>query len=95
LDSDICDEVENYAIVWGIRGKKWLTSWTAHPDGLSAVWDDASQNRLSAINEARKLALEPLDRLHQYFLKANNLREQVDGLFAFLKTWIWQMNYLN
>ncbi len=85
LDPDQCDLVENYAIVWGIRGTKWLCDWTFHPEGLSGLWDEASQNQLHIINESRCLALTPLEHLYRGFRDAKSLREQVLALYAFLE----------
>ncbi len=85
LDTDTCDLVENYAIVWGIRGQLWLKEWVNHPEGLSGEWDDRSRAVLGRINEARALALTPLARLSQGFREAKNLREQVLALYRFLE----------
>ena len=85
LDQDTCDLVENYAVVWNIRGNQWLTDWAFHPDGLSAVWDEPSQLRLQALNEARALAITPLEHLRQGLQGAASLREQVLALYAFLE----------
>ena len=85
LDPDTCDLVENYAIVWGIRGQKWTSVWENHPDGLSGVWDADAERRLAAINSARALAVAPLERLRQQFQKAVDLRDQVTGLYGFLE----------
>ena len=85
LDPDTCDLVENYAIVWGIRGQKWTSVWENHPGGLSGVWDADAERRLAAINSARALAVAPLERLRQQFQKAVDLRDQVMGLYGFLE----------
>ncbi|MGN1026021.1 MAG: PD-(D/E)XK nuclease family protein, partial [Faecousia sp.] len=82
LDQDTCDLVENYAVVWNIRGNQWLTDWAFHPDGLSGVWDEPSQLRLQALNEARALAITPLEHLRQGLQGAASLREQVLVLYA-------------
>ena len=86
LDPDICDLVENYAIVWGIRGNKWDEEWTFHPDGLSGIWDDNSRALVEQLNVARRLAVEPLVRLRQGFRDARNLAEQVRTLYGFLES---------
>ena len=39
LDPDTCDMVENYTILLGIRGKRWLEPWEFHPVGLGEPWD--------------------------------------------------------
>ena len=85
VEPDICDLVENYAIVWGIRGKRWLENWAAHPDGLSAVFDEASKARLDQINAAREAAIAPLVKLQNDFRSAENVAQQVLALYDFLQ----------
>ena len=85
LDPDTCDQVENYAIIWGIRGQKWASPWENHPDGLSGVWDESAQRRLEEINAARDLAIAPLTQLQKGFREAANLSEQVAALYRFLE----------
>lgn len=84
LDPDTCDLIENYAILWGIRGSKWTSPWTWHPRGLGEKWDAEAEEVLRDLNAARALAMDPLNTLVQAFKKANNLREQVLALYGFL-----------
>ena len=84
LSLDACDLLENYAILWGIRGQRWEQDWDLHPDGLSGQWDEESRQRLSYLNVARRQVMEPLIRLRQGFQNANNLRQQVEALYGFL-----------
>jgi ATP-dependent helicase/nuclease subunit B len=85
LTMDTCDLVENYAIVWSIRGRKWTENWQFHPDGLSGVWNSHAETMLTVLNEARSRAIDPLERLRQGFRDATNLRQQVLALYAFLE----------
>ena len=85
LSPDTCDLVENYVIVWGIRGQKWTSSWEFHPEGLSGTWDDASRQTLQMLNEARQLAMGPLHNLQKGFRNAADLRGQVLALYGFLE----------
>ena len=85
LSPDECDLVENYAITWGIRGRKWASPWVNHPDGLSGSWDDASKKLLSELNGLRETAISPLERLHSGFRDASNVQEQVLALYRFLE----------
>ncbi len=85
LSPDICDLVENYAIIWGIRGQKWNQEWVNHPDGLSGEWNDAANMRLHHLNDARKTVMLPLHHLQQGFRNASNLQEQVTALYQFLE----------
>ena len=85
LGMDDCDRVENYAIIWGIRGSKWTKAWENHPEGLSVPWSDAYQARLEQINQARAKAIDPLVRLREGFLNAGLLKDQVTALYTFLE----------
>ena len=85
IDPDTCDQVENYAFLWGIRGQNWTKDWQNHPDGLSGVWTDRDRENLAALNNARRLAIAPLARLQQGFRDAVDLRGQVLALYAFLE----------
>ena len=85
VEPDICDLVENYAIVWGIRGKRWLEEWKYHPEGLGAEFDAKSLEQLKKINAARALAITPLAQLQSGFRDARNLQQQVLALCDFLQ----------
>ena len=85
LSPDECDLVENYAILWGIRGSKWTEQWTLHPDGLSGQWDAESRERLEQLNEARLRSVSALERMCCGFRDAGNLGGQVLALYAFLE----------
>ncbi len=85
LSPDECDLVENYSIIWGIRGQKWADNWENHPDGLSAQWTDHTQARLRDLNALRSRALDPLVKLRKGFREAGVLKDQVLALYAFLE----------
>ena len=85
LDPDTCDTVENYAIMWGIRGNRWHTQWDKHPNGLNEVWTEGAQNALDRLNRARERALTPLKKLHDSFASSDKLSNQVKALYAFLE----------
>ncbi len=85
VNSDTCDQLENYAVIWGIRGSKWTQSWTGHPEGLSGQWDDDARQTLTWLNEVRYQVITPLQRLQSGFRDAKNLRSQVLALTAFLE----------
>ena len=85
LDMALCDQLENYVVTWGISGKRWLDNWQHHPDGLGGEWDDVSKERLGSLNNARKLAMDPLRSLQKGFQESKNLGEQVCVLYRFLE----------
>ena len=84
LSMDECDLVENYAVVWGIRGSKWETEWDYHPDGLGGQWDDVSREKLSRLNVFRRTVVDPLERLREKFRDASKMSQQVEALYDLL-----------
>lgn len=85
LDIETCDMVENYALLWSIDGSKWLNPWTSHPRGLENEWTDADTVLLGQLNEARAIAMYPLERLARSFQKATRLDQQVQAMFDYLE----------
>ena len=85
VDAETCDKMENYAVTWGIRGKKWHEDWVNHPGGLGAFWTDADQENLRLLNAAREEAMEPLVKLRKGFEEAKNLGQQVRSVYDFLE----------
>ncbi len=85
LSPDVCDEIENYAILWGIKGKRWLADWTKHPDGLSGIDNEESTKRLCALNLARNTQMQPLQRLCDAFRDSQNLGQQVLAVYSFIE----------
>ena len=85
IGAEICDLVENYAVIWGITGKRWMEPFENHPEGLSGVWTPSAQKRIGWIEEARAKAMEPLSRLQKGFRDAKSLDQQVTALYTFFE----------
>ena len=85
LDPDTCDMVENYTILWGIRGIRWTMDWEFHPSGLGEAWDEAAHEQLRLLNGAREAVIGPLYTLQKGFQDAIDLRQQVVCLYRFLE----------
>jgi len=85
VDMDVCDRIENYAIIWGITGKSWQKEWTNHPAGLGENWTDASSCALAELEQARAFIMEPLVRLRRGLTESKNVSGQVNALYAFLE----------
>jgi len=84
LDPETCDMLENYVIMWGIRGQKWLQNWENHPEGLGCVWEDSHRHYLSMLNDARAAVTTPLVQLRDGFRNAVNVHDQVLAIYRFL-----------
>ena len=84
VEPEICDKLENYAILWGIRGEKWNRPFKLHPAGLGGQWDEESEALLEKLNEAREAGIAPLVRLRTALRQAEDLSGLIAGLLAFL-----------
>ncbi len=85
VEPEVCDGIENYAVVWGISGKRWREPWGNHPEGLSGVWDETSRRRIAEMESVRAAAVAPLIALQKGFGDARKLSEQVEALYAFFE----------
>ncbi len=85
LDFNTCDQLENYALMWNITGKRWLLPWTNDPDGLRPEMSPESQQLLQTLNSAREQAIKPLERLSKAFQDAVSVSQQVNALYDYLE----------
>lgn len=84
LDIQVCDRLENYAIVWHITGKQWGNDWKFHPRGLGNEWTEGDREEISDLNALREEALTPLLSLGDAMKNATKLSDLVDALYMFL-----------
>ncbi len=85
LSQEAADKLENYVLLWGIRGGQWDRPWTMHPEGYNREQDEASQAALAALNEARQAVIGPLKALERGSRAASTAAEQAMALAAFLE----------
>ena len=83
LTVDEIDRLENYAILWDIRGSRWTVAFSSHPEGLGAVGDPTQA--LDALNDSRRRAVEPLLQLRDALRQGKDAAEQVLALYGFLE----------
>ena len=84
IDRADCDLLENYAVVWDLRGSQWEKPFENDPLGFG-------QNRkpeeyadiLARLNAARQAAILPLLRLRRALLEARNTAGQILALNRF------------
>ena len=79
------DELENYALLWGIRGGLWDRPWTMHPEGYNQEMDERAQKALEKLNGLRRAVIGPLKALERRTGQAVTAREQAVALAAFLE----------
>lgn len=64
-DEKEISELENYIFVWDISGKRWLSDFTANPEGFGFAMGERQIKDLENINKLRKSITEPLEKLRE------------------------------
>ena len=82
------DLLENYALAFGIRGKRWTMAedWTYHKRlSIDAAEIDEKQGQeLAEINHIRHLVMEPLLRFAAHMQQAASVQQQTEAIYEFL-----------
>lgn len=84
LDSDLCDMLENYVVMWGIHNQQWIQDWQKHPEGLGLPFESRHMQALAQLNETRLSVVTPLEHLRDGFRNAKNIQMQVLSIYQFL-----------
>lgn len=87
LGVDECDELENYLLMWQLRGSAWTreSDWRLHPDGFGGEYDDEVNERLRKINRLRRRVSAPLIAFAEQSEKAETALGQAQALADLLK----------
>ncbi len=80
-----CDELENYVLLWELRGGAWTGEqpWRQHPDGYGLAFDAGAEERLGRLNALRERVAGPLRRLSERGRAAGDARGQCEATAAF------------
>ena len=77
-------ELENYIFTWDISGKKWLSDFTANPDGFGFAMGEKQVKALGEINSLRKSITEPLEKLRES-LKDSTGKKSSETIYRYLR----------
>lgn len=85
LSPEDCDALENYTILWSIRGGMWKRDepWTLHPNGYGQEYTDETKEEIRRIDALRRIAAEPLMVLERESKAASTAQEQAKALADF------------
>ena len=85
IDRAQCDQLENYVVLWSIRGNMWLRDvpWTASPDGYGAELTPQRQQRLDEINAIREKVRLPLLPLYENMRAPSAAADKAAALYRF------------
>jgi len=78
------DELENYVILWNIRGTMWDRPFTQHPEGYNREPTEESEALLARLNARRAAIIAPLKALERAGKGAVTAAQQAEALADFL-----------
>ena len=84
LDLEETDRLEDYALLWSVRGGGWDRPWTMHPEGYNHDPDEDSERTLAALNGLRRRVIGPLKALERDVKAAATARAQAEALASFM-----------
>lgn len=64
-------ELENYALIWNIQGRRWEQEWTMNPRGYGTETTMEDNETVTRINALRARAVEPFQTLREAFGQAD------------------------
>ena len=84
--AELIDELENYVLAYGIKGKKWMEEWVNYSSSILKEEDISEENkqRLERLNDIRETIVAPLDELNKQCKGKKTLKEFATILYEFL-----------
>lgn len=84
--AEFIDELENYVLAYGIKGKKWMEEWVNYSSSILKEEDISEENkqRLERLNDIRETIVTPLDEFNKQCKGKKTLKEFATNLYEFL-----------
>ena len=77
--------LENYVLMWNVRGKQWLEPFTENPNGLGKKWTPQAKRRLEYLNVLRCRLVNPLTELSDRLSGYRNGKQFAEAICVFLE----------
>ncbi|HII4441860.1 TPA: helicase-exonuclease AddAB subunit AddB [Clostridium perfringens] len=84
--AELIDELENYVLAYGIKGKKWMEEWVNYSSSILKEEEISEENkqRLERLNDIRETIVNPLDEFNKECKGKKTLKEFATILYEFL-----------
>ncbi|EOU1472391.1 helicase-exonuclease AddAB subunit AddB [Clostridium perfringens] len=84
--AELIDELENYVLAYGIKGKKWMEEWVNYSSSILKEEEISEENkqRLERLNDIRETIATPLDEFNKECKGKKTLKEFATILYEFL-----------
>ena len=84
--AELIDELENYVLAYGIKGKNWMEEWVNYSSSILKEEEISEENkqRLERLNDVRETIVTPLDEFNKECKGKKTLKEFATILYEFL-----------
>lgn len=84
--AELIDELENYVLAYGIKGKKWMEEWINYSSSILKEEELSEENKqvLSRLNDIRETIVQPLEEFNNQCKGKKTLKEFAVNLYEFL-----------
>lgn len=95
--AELIDELENYVLAYGIKGKKWMEEWINYSSSILKEEEISEENkqRLERLNDIRETIVTPLDEFNKECKGKKTLKEFATILYEFLDSKLDVMDTLD
>ncbi len=69
LSTENISLIENYVLLWDIKGNEWLSNFKMHPEGFSKDFEESHILELQKLNGVRQFIITPLERFKKRISK--------------------------
>lgn len=80
---EICN-LENYALLWSIKSKKWENEFYSHPQGYTDRWNEKDIKLLANINATRNKIITPLVNFKNQIKNKTSANKISEAVYNFL-----------
>lgn len=84
-EDESCDALENYALLWKIRGNAWFSPWKMNPSGVKNELSDSESALLNSLNAMREKLLQPLFDLREGLRHSACVADMVRAVYVFTR----------
>ena len=84
LSTEEISLIENYILLWEIKGKDWLKAFSMHPEGFKSGLSEKDEQILIKLNELRIKIIDPLEKLKNSVKKSSG-KEISKAIYNFLE----------
>lgn len=74
LSTEEISLIENYVLLWDIKGSDWLKDFSMHPEGFKETFTEENKKLLEKLNGLRKTIITPLVNLKNKTKNANGMQ---------------------